>query len=207
MMVVLPTDGLVVHLIDDDDAVRGSLVLLLKASGLLVEAYAGAQEFLEKLPHVSAGCIVTDVRMPEMDGLQFQQKLIERAVKMPVIMMTGHADVPMAVKALKSGAVDFIEKPFEHNVFLAAISKALRTGEAQAHAHAAADEIEARLKSLTARERQVLDALVDGASNKIIGRDLGMSPRTVEVHRARIMTKMQARSLSELIRLVLAARP
>jgi two-component system response regulator FixJ len=171
-----------------------------------VEGYAGAQEFLDKLPHVSAGCIVTDVRMPGMDGLEFQQKLIERGVKMPVIIMTGHADVPMAIKALKSGAVDFIEKPFDHDDFMASISKALRSGEAQAHADAAAEEIEARIKSLTARERQVLDALIGGASNKAIGRDLGMSPRTVEVHRARIMMKMQAKSLSELIRLVLAAR-
>ncbi len=205
-MTPAPIDGLVVHVIDDDDAVRASLVMLLQASKIHVQAYASAAEFLKALPDIAAGCVVTDVRMPEMDGLELQQKLIELGVGFPVIVMTGHADVPIAIKALKAGAADFIEKPFDHEILVASIRRALEAGERRAHAHAAAAEIETRLNSLTARERQVLDALVGGASNKSIGRDLGMSPRTVEVHRARIMLKMQARSLSELIRLVLAVR-
>jgi len=199
-------DGLVVHIIDDDDAVRASLVALLQASKIPVQAYGSAADFLKTLPDVAAGCIVTDVRMPEMDGLELQQRLIDQGIKLPFIVMTGHADVPIAIKALKAGAVDFIEKPFDHDVLLNAIRIALEAGERRFLADAAAAEIEARLDSLTARERQVLDALVGGASNKVIGRDLGMSPRTVEVHRARIMLKMQARSLSELIRLVLAVK-
>jgi two-component system response regulator FixJ len=204
MMTPPSLDGLVVHVIDDDDAVRESLVFLLKAAKIPVQAYASAAAFLETLPNVAAGCVLTDVRMPNMDGLELQQRLIDLNVKLPVIVMTGHADLPVAIKALKAGAADFIEKPFDRDVLLTAIRAALESGERRQHAEAAVAEIEARMNSLTPRERQVLDALVGGASNKAIGRDLGMSPRTVEVHRARIMLKMQARSLSELIRLVVA---
>lgn len=193
----------VVHVIDDDIDVRQSLAFLLSTAGLAVRVHESAVAFLDALPSAQDGCIVTDVRMPGMDGLELQRRLRDHKIGLPVIVMTGHGDVALAVEAMKAGAVDFIEKPFDDEVLLGAIRLALAR-----HAKAAADEthrteIRRRLDLLSAREREVLDGLVAGKPNKIIAYDLGISARTVEVYRANVMTKMQADSLSELVRMVL----
>ncbi len=193
----------VVHVIDDDEAVRESLALLLETSGLAVHTHPSAVEFLAGLDSLPLGCVLTDVRMPEMDGLELLRRLMERDRAWPVVVMTGHADVPLAVRALKAGALDFLEKPLDDTVLLSAVRRALAAAAAKRRQSAAADDVAARLARLTNRERQVLDGLVAGQANKEIARDLGMSPRTVEVHRARVMEKMQADSLSELVRLAL----
>ena len=192
----------VVHLIDDDEAVRRALAFLLGTAGLAVKVYESATLFLEKFDDSQTGCIVTDVRMPGMDGIQLLRRLNESKTKLPVIVMTGHADVPLAVEAMKCGAVDFIEKPFSDDVLLAAIQSALAS-----HSGSAGDleQVRARIASLTPREKEVLDGLLAGHPNKTIAFDLGLSPRTVEVHRANVMTKMAASSLSELVRMALSA--
>jgi two-component system, LuxR family, response regulator FixJ len=192
----------VVHLIDDDEDVRRALAFLLGTAGLAVKVYESAVLFLEKYDGSRDGCIVSDVRMPEMDGIQLLRRLSELNVKLPVIVMTGHADVAMAVEAMKVGAVDFIEKPFSDEILLAAIQTALaRDGRATDNL----DQIRTRLASLTPREKEVLDGLLAGHPNKTIAYDLGLSPRTVEVHRANVMTKMGAGSLSELVRMTISA--
>jgi two-component system response regulator FixJ len=193
-----------VHVIDDDDAVRDSLAMLLDSAGIAVRAYDSATRFLALAPGLGAGCVLTDVRMPDMDGLALQRRLAEAGVTLPVIVMTGHADVPIAVAALKAGAVDFLEKPFDDERLIAAVRAALAASrDARRQAEATAG-IVARLGSLTPREREVLDLMVAGNPNKTIAFDLGASPRTVEVHRARVMEKMGARSLAELVRMVIA---
>jgi len=198
-------DRRLIHIVDDEDAVRRSAGFMLKTSGFAVEGWPSGVAFLKEVRHAALGCILLDMRMPEMDGLEVQQVLIERGVAMPVIMLTGHADVSIAVRAMKAGAIDFIEKPFEKAVVLAAIENAFawlidKDGRANR-----ADEASLVLARLTPRERDVLDGLAQGLPNKSIAYDLGISPRTVEVHRANIMTKLSARSLSEALRLAFAA--
>jgi two-component system, LuxR family, response regulator FixJ len=195
----------VVHVIDDDEAVRDSLRLLLESAGFAVRTYAAASSFLAVAGEKPDGCVVTDVRMPEMDGLELQRRLSGLGARMPVIVMTGHGDVPIAVEAMKAGAVDFLEKPFGDEQLLSAVQSALEVSQQAQQEQAAVAATQARLASLTPREREVLDQLVLGKANKVIAYDLGASPRTIEVHRARVMEKMGARSLPELVRMTLAA--
>ena len=193
----------IVHVIDDDADVRQSLAFLLSTVGLAVRVHESASAFLEILPEIQEGCVVTDVRMPGVDGIELQRRLAAGGVKLPVIVMTGHGDIALAVEAMKAGAVDFIEKPFDDDVLIAAIKTALarRAGDRERNARAA--EIRDRLKLLSERERQVMDGLIAGKPNKIIAYDLGISARTVEIYRANVMAKMQADSLSALVRMAL----
>jgi two-component system response regulator FixJ len=193
----------VVHVVDDDLAVRQSLSFLLASDGLPVRLHESASAFLDGVKDTAVGCIVTDVRMPGIDGIAFLRHLKSRGFSLPVIVMTGHADVPMAVEAMKEGAIDFIEKPFDDDLFLAAVRSALKLQEQHAQRDAQMSEVQTRLLGLSERERQVLDGLVAGKANKVIAYDLGISPRTVEIYRANVMTKMQAGSLSELVRMAL----
>jgi two-component system response regulator FixJ len=197
-------EAAIVHVVDDDEAVRDSLQLLLESAGFAVQTYDSATAFLAAVSQRTAGCVLTDVRMPELDGLALQRCLNAQGTRLPVIVMTGHGDVPIAVEALKAGASDFLEKPFDDEQLLAAVQAALAAGQRTVMEAAAAAEIAGRLASLTPREREVLDKLVAGLPNKTIAYDLGSSPRTVEVHRARVMEKMGARSLPELVRMAIA---
>lgn len=195
----MPQDKLI-YVVDDDDAVRDSLTLLLESSGHRVVAFEGAAGALAACGERRPDCIITDVRMPEIDGLEFQERLRRGRIETPVIVMTGHADVPLAVRAMKAGAADFIEKPFSDEVLLTSIKTALaRVGRG------ADAVIDARLESLTPRERDVLELLVVGHPNKVIAHRLDISPRTVEIHRARVMEKMQVKSLAELVRMAIQA--
>jgi two-component system response regulator FixJ len=195
----------VVHVVDDDVAVRQSLSFLLASDGFPVRLYESASAFLDTVKEAAAGCIVTDVRMPGIDGVEFLRHLKARGFGLPVIVMTGHADVPLAVEAMKAGAIDFIEKPFDDDLLLGAVRAALERQERNTHQDAQAVEVRSRIQSLSERERQVLERLVAGKANKVIAYDLGISPRTVEIYRANVMTKMQAGSLSELVRMALVA--
>jgi two-component system response regulator FixJ len=194
-----------VHLIDDDEDVRRALAFLLGTAGLAVRVYESATAFLDKCDDFQTGCIVSDIRMPGMDGLQLMHQLQNKGSRLPVIVMTGHADVPLAVSAMKAGAVDFIEKPFGDDVLLAAIEAAFDHGSKTLAAGQEAAQVRTRLESLTPREKEVLDGLLAGHPNKTIAYDLGLSPRTVEVHRANVMTKMGASSLPELVRMTISA--
>ena len=194
-----------VHVIDDDKAVRDSLMFLLKTAHVDVRTYESATAFLSLLPNVSGGCIVTDVRMPEISGVDLLRRLKELKANIPVIVITGHGDVQLAVEAMKIGAVDFIEKPFDDDLLLAAIRSALGRWEKDSQQVSGRAKLLDKLSTLSNREREVLDGLVAGKPNKIIAFDLGISPRTVEIYRANVMTKMDAGSLSELVRMALQA--
>jgi two-component system response regulator FixJ len=197
--------GRCVHVIDDDDAVRGALVALVASAGLAVRAFPSAQEFLAGLDEAQAGCVITDVQMPGMTGLELLAKLRPRSRDFAVIVLTGLGDVPMAVEALKTGAADFIEKPFDGERLLAAVEAALARRAAESLRAGSQAENAERIAALSPRERDVLRGLVDGATTKEIARDLDISPRTVETYRAGIMGKTRAGSLSELVRIALSA--
>jgi two-component system response regulator FixJ len=194
-----------VYVIDDDEAMRDSLQFLLDSSDFEVRLFENAQEFLDALPELSFGCVVSDVRMPGIDGIELLKRLKSGRGGFPVLIMTGHGDVQLAVEAMKLGAVDFLEKPFEDDRLTVMIEGAIRQAEPAAKSEAAAQEIAARIATLSPRERQVMDGLIAGLSNKLIARDYDISPRTIEVYRANVMTKMQANSLSELVRMALRA--
>lgn len=195
-----------IHLVDDDEAIRRSGGFMLKTSGFRVHTYENGAELLRAAHDLEPGCILLDIRMPGMDGLEVQRTLRDKGVTLPVIIMTGHGDVSLAVQAMKAGAVDFIEKPFEKAVLIGAIENGFERLERIAGNRQRADEATARLNALTARERDVLDGLARGLPNKTIAYDLGISPRTVEIHRANLMTKLCVRSLSEALRLAFAAQ-
>jgi two-component system response regulator FixJ len=194
-----------VFVIDDDEAALHSLQTLLKAEGLAARGFSSAAGFLDTVTCDHRGCVVTDVRMPHIDGVELLRRLRTRGNRLPVIMITGHADIGVAVQAMKAGAADFIEKPFESEVLLRMIRSWLEEDLASVSAHAGRSRIQQRLDSLTTRERQVLERVVLGDANKTIAKRLGISPRTVEIYRAGVMAKMQAANLSELVRLSLIA--
>lgn len=194
-----------VHVIDDDDALRASITFLLTSAGVRSKTYASAMDFLDQLQEPACGCVVTDVRMPGMNGLELVRRLRDRGHQLPVIVITGHADVPLAIEALKAGVVDFLEKPFDDEALLAAIRSAQASGGASAQATEERRRFEAMLATLSPRETEVLRGVVAGKQNKVIAHELGISSRTVEVYRANVMTKTAASSLSELVRVALLA--
>jgi two-component system response regulator FixJ len=200
----MPTEA-IVHVIDDDEAVRQSLEFLLRTSGIAAKTYGSAAAFLAALQKIDSGCVITDVRMPEVSGIDLLRHLGERQINIPVIVITGHGDVPLAVEAMKAGAVDFLEKPFDDELLLRSVRSALNRSQENAERDSERAELDARIATLSNRERDVLDGLVAGKPNKIIAFDLAISPRTVEIYRANLMTKMKAASLSELVRMALLA--
>ena len=202
----MSSDERFVHLVDDDSAVRRSVGFMLKTSGHRVQTYESGAELLKTSALLDQGCILLDIRMPGMDGLEVQQALHERGVGLPVIIMTGHGDVGLAVRAMKAGAVDFIEKPFEKDALLSSLDEGFRRLSRKEASQDRKADAEVRLQALTAREREVLDGLAQGLPNKTIAYDLGISPRTVEIHRANVMTKLGVRSLSEALRIAFAAQ-
>jgi FixJ family two-component response regulator len=195
-------DSALIYLVDDDDAVRDSLGLLLRSVGLECEVYPSALEFLERYDAKRHSCLVADIRMPGLSGLELQQRLNEQGAEIPIIFITGHGDVPMAVNAMKSGASDFIQKPFRDQDLIDRIHKALEADLERRTWRAQEDAIRARLSLLTPRETEVMERVVKGQANKVIAMDLGVSQRTVELHRARVMRKLKMRSLAELVQAV-----
>jgi len=194
-----------VYVIDDDEAMRDSLQFLLSSAEFEVVLFDSAQAFLDVLPGLQFGCVVSDVRMPEIDGIELLRRLKAQQCRFPVVIMTGHGDVPLAVEAMKLGAVDFLEKPFDDDLLISMIDTGLKRAEPGARQEAITREIAERIATLSPRERQVMDGLIAGLSNKAIAREYDISPRTIEVYRANVMTKMQAGSLSELVRLAMQA--
>lgn len=199
------SDQFVVHIVDDDQAVRDSLSFMLGSANLQVRAYESALQLLERIADLERGVIITDVRMPGMTGLELVARLAEKRVTYPIIVLTGHADVAMAVEAMKAGVVDFIEKPFDDESLLAAVELGRQRLEGEAGRQAEQDEVRARLAHLTPREKDVFEAIAAGESNKSAAQKLGISPRTVEIYRANVMEKMRARTLSDLVRMALLA--
>lgn len=196
----------VIFIVDDDPAIRESLTVLLEASGLTnVVAFNSADEFLAGAKPKRGDCLVVDIRMPGMDGLELQAELNRRGSKVPVIVMTGHGDVPIAVRAMKAGAADFVEKPFSVDAMIESVKRALELSAQASGAAQENEQVRRRIDSLTPREREVLEGLVAGHPNKVIAHTLGISPRTVEIHRARVMDKLDARNLSTLVRMAIAA--
>jgi two-component system response regulator FixJ len=198
------TNKAIVVVVDDDPAVRDSMRALLESAGYVVKDYASAKAFLKE-PLPAGGCLVTDIRMPDMDGLELQEEITRRGMDIPVVIMTGHGDVPLAVRAMKAGALDFVEKPFDDEGMLASVQRALLIGHQERARQAEAKAAQELVALLTPRELNALEKLVAGRSNKVAAYELGISPRTIEIHRANIMDKMHARSLSEVVRIALAA--
>jgi two-component system response regulator FixJ len=194
-----------IYVIDDDEAMRDSLQFLLGSADFEVTLFESAQAFLDALTGLDFGCVVSDVRMPGIDGMEMLRRLKSAQSRFPVIIMTGHGDVPLAVEAMKLGAVDFLEKPFDDDLLIAMVETGLKRAEPEAKQEAVTREIAGRIATLSPRERQVMDGLVAGLSNKAIAREYDISPRTIEVYRANVMTKMQAGSLSELVRFAMRA--
>jgi two-component system response regulator FixJ len=199
------SSDVIIHIVDDEEPVRKSLAFLLSISGYAARAHESATSFLSVAKSLRNACLITDLRMPDMSGVELLRNLREEGAMLPTIVITGHGDVPMAVEAMKAGALDFIEKPFEDEVLLQAIARAVADLDRRAQPEDDAEVVRARLSELTDREKQVLDGVVAGLPNKTIAYDLDISPRTVEVHRANVMAKMQAKSLPELVRMVMAA--
>jgi two-component system, LuxR family, response regulator FixJ len=193
----------IVFVVDDDDAVRSSLRLLFKSMGLATVCFASAQEFLDAHDAAQPGCLVLDVRMPGMSGMELQQQLSLRGAMIPVIFITGHGDIPMAVEAMQHGAFDFLQKPFRDQDLLDRVQRALERDAENREGVRAIGQIRERLETLTPREREVLQLIVDGKANKVVAGQLNVSQRTVEIHRARVMEKMQARSLAQLVRMTM----
>ena len=193
----------VVHIVDDEEVVRNSLAFLLTSAGFAVRVHETATDFLKLAPSIANGCLITDLRMPDMDGVELLRRLRAAGALLPAIVITGHGDVQMAVEAMKNGALDFIEKPFGDDVLIDSITRAVDRAAEQHHSTAATDQVRQRLDTLSERERQVLGGVVAGQPNKTIAFNLGISPRTVEVYRAGLMAKMQAKSLAELVRMVM----
>jgi FixJ family two-component response regulator len=196
----------IVFIVDDDEAVRSSIEMLVRSLSLRAETFASAREFLEDFDPEQPGCVVLDVRMPGMSGLELQEKLSEMGATIPIIFITAHGDVPMAVSALKGGAMEFIQKPFRDQELIDKIQAALKMDAEERDALATRESVEARVALLTRREREVMDLVVEGKPNKVIAADLGLSERTVEIHRARVMAKMLADSLPHLVQMALLVR-
>ncbi len=197
------TSNCVIHIVDDEEAVRNSLAFLLSTSGFAARTHESASAFLEVAPKIINGCLLTDLRMPDMSGIELLQRLKQADAMMPAIVLTGHGDIHMAVEAMKNGALDFIEKPYSEETLLTAIERAVESRQNQRAAERQREEVLARVDSLSEREQQVLAGVVAGHPNKTIALDLGLSPRTVEVYRASLMSKMQARTLPDLVRMTI----
>jgi FixJ family two-component response regulator len=202
-MNIKPKPTSTVYIVDDDQAIRHAMELLMRSVGLDYEIFHSADDFLDSHSNDRAGCLVLDIRMPGLGGLELQEKLNELGSTLPIIFITGHGDVPMAVEAMQKGAVDFIQKPFRDQELLDQVSEALKTDRERRSVRDQKAEVTARIEKLTKREREVMDLVVTGKPNKVIAYELGVSQRTVEIHRARVMEKMEARSLADLVRMQL----